>query len=57
MRSSSSKEELVADVVLYERRGPAAWVTLNRPDKLNAISSESSMASENPGGGPQRTTR
>ena len=24
-------------VVLYERRGPAAWVTLNRPDKLNAL--------------------
>jgi len=28
------------DVVLYERRGPAAWVTLNRPDKLNAMSVE-----------------
>ena len=24
--------------VLYEARGPAAWVTLNRPDKLNALS-------------------
>jgi enoyl-CoA hydratase len=30
----------VSDVVLYERRGPAAWVTLNRPNKLNAISGE-----------------
>jgi enoyl-CoA hydratase/carnithine racemase len=30
----------VTDVVLYERRGPAAWVTLNRPSKLNAISGE-----------------
>ena len=30
----------VSDVVLYERRGPAAWVTLNRPSKLNAISGE-----------------
>jgi enoyl-CoA hydratase len=26
------------DAVLYERRGPAAWLTLNRPDKLNALS-------------------
>jgi enoyl-CoA hydratase len=23
--------------VLLERRGPAAWITLNRPDKLNAL--------------------
>jgi len=32
--------EFVSDVVLYERRGAAAWVTLNRPSKLNAISGE-----------------
>ena len=25
------------DPVLYERRGPAAWITLNRPEKLNAL--------------------
>lgn len=23
--------------VLFEKRGPAAWITLNRPDKLNAM--------------------
>jgi enoyl-CoA hydratase len=28
----------VSDTVLYELRGPSAWITLNRPDKLNAIS-------------------
>jgi enoyl-CoA hydratase/carnithine racemase len=26
------------DAVLYEVKGPAAWLTLNRPDKLNALS-------------------
>jgi enoyl-CoA hydratase len=28
----------VEDVVRYERRGPAAWVTLDRPEKVNALS-------------------
>ena len=27
----------MSDAVLYELRGPAAWITLNRPEKMNAI--------------------
>src|SRR3954451_15233806 len=27
----------MSDPVLYEIRGPAAWITLNRPEKLNAL--------------------
>ncbi|MGH2927180.1 MAG: enoyl-CoA hydratase/isomerase family protein [Solirubrobacteraceae bacterium] len=30
----------MSETVLYERRGPAAWLTLNRPAKLNALSAE-----------------
>jgi enoyl-CoA hydratase len=28
----------MSELVLYEQRGPAVWLTLNRPDKLNALS-------------------
>ena len=27
----------MSDEVIYEMRGPAAWITLNRPEKLNAL--------------------
>ena len=30
----------VEQLVLTEQRGPAAWITLNRPEKLNALSYE-----------------
>ena len=36
MRSKGS-ETLRDDPVLYERRGAAAWLTLNRPEALNAL--------------------
>ena len=29
---------MTESLVLYEGRGPAAWLTLNRPEKLNALS-------------------
>jgi enoyl-CoA hydratase/carnithine racemase len=29
-----------SQVVLHERRGQALWITLNRPDKRNAINAE-----------------
>jgi enoyl-CoA hydratase len=30
----------MSELVLEERRGPALWITMNRPDKLNALSAE-----------------
>ncbi|MGH2871333.1 MAG: enoyl-CoA hydratase/isomerase family protein [Solirubrobacteraceae bacterium] len=35
-----SEVDSSTETVLYGRRGPAAWLTLNRPDKLNALSGE-----------------
>jgi len=29
-----------SDLVLFEARGPAAWLTINRPDRRNALSTE-----------------
>jgi enoyl-CoA hydratase/carnithine racemase len=34
----------MSDTVSVEHRGPAAWITLNRPDKLNALNHEMVMA-------------
>lgn len=30
----------MSDIVLYEQRGPAGWITLNRPEKRNAINDD-----------------
>ncbi|MCW2812383.1 MAG: enoyl-CoA hydratase, partial [Friedmanniella sp.] len=35
--SSSAGGPGSAEVVRYERRGPAAWVTINRPEARNAL--------------------
>ena len=38
MSSRNGESRMTNDAVLYDLRGPAAWLTLNRPDKLNALS-------------------
>ena len=32
------------ETIMYEKEGPLAWITLNRPEKLNAITKR--MAAE-----------
>ena len=37
---SSSSRSAMTELVREERRGPALWITMNRPEKLNALSGE-----------------
>jgi len=36
-KSAPRPEEPLADAILYHVEGPAAWITLNRPEKKNAL--------------------
>ena len=39
-RARRREGSAMSELVLEQRRGPALWITMNRPDKLNALSGE-----------------
>ena len=47
----------MSEVVLEQRRGPALWITMNRPDKLNALSGELVEGLRASSAAPPPTTR
>ena len=40
MRSQAEEQAMTDDSVLLEKRGQAFWITINRPEKRNALNAE-----------------